>query len=279
MSQEIQDGLSNTDSAVDSTPVESTEVVETNTDTSEAINPAWQGFIDVLPTEYVSQATPILREWDINFQKVQQDNAKYKPYEEFISHNPDDLRAAIQIMQMIDSDPREIFDRLGEHHGYLNAEAGQGDDEEDEVFNEGEEPQFDIESNPLFQQQQEQLNAASSYIQEQESKRMEAEADQVINSQLAAVAKAHGRAMTPAELSALSDIAIGQTQTGAPLDLMKAYESYSAIVSNARNTSANNSAPPVIGGSGNIPVTPKKYDADNFKKTAEALFKAAGLAT
>lgn len=280
MSDEIQAGLEDTDSAVEvvnESPVESTDNSSSNEPT---ISPAWQGFLDTIPSEYVPQATPILQEWDKNFQNVQLENAKYKPYEEFISHDPEMLRQSIQLANLIQNDPRAIFDRIGQHHGYLNEEAGQGElDEEDPLAFEDpdEEPQFDISEHPEFQHLQQQQEMLTNYYEEQEAAKQTQAADEFISNQFSEITKLHGQELNENEKQTLSNLALGAMQNTGKLDLVAAYGQYSSLVSNARNTSANNSIPSVVGGMGNIPVKPLKYDAENFESSMEAKLKALGL--
>lgn len=278
MSQEIQEGLENTDSEVVETPNETTEVE--STETTSNLSPAWTEFLDTIPSEFVPKATPVLEQWDKNFQEVQLANAKYKPFEEFTTHDPEYLRTAIQIAQMMENDPRSIFDRIGEHHGFLNAEAGQGDEEEeleDGEFAE-EAPEFDITSHPEFQQMQEQNQAFQNYVEQQEAAKMEAEADAFIKNQFNEVTKLHGQELSADEKSILSDLALASMNNTGKLDLVQAYnEKFSKFVSHARNTSANNSIPPVLSGTGAVPVAPKSYGSKDFEKNMEEKLKALGF--
>ena len=279
MSQEIQEGLENTDSGESIEPTESTESnsVETPVESTSTLRPEWTEFLDTIPSEFVSKATPVLEKWDKNFQEVQLANSKYKPFEEFISNDPETLRNAMQIMQMIENDPRGIFDRIGTHHGFLNDEAGQGDEEDDEFEDDSFEEDDPIASNPAFQQMQQQNEAFQAYVEEQENKKMEAQADQFIQSQFSEVTKLHGSELSADDKQVLSNIALGNMQNSGKLDIVGAYSQYSRIVSNARNTTANNSIPSVLSGTGAVPKTPTNYGSKDFENSLEEKLKGLGF--
>lgn len=86
-------------------------------------NPAWQSFLDVLPTQLHPTVTPVLQQWDKGvqdrFNELHSQYEPYKPYEEIIKAgvDPQNIEWALGIMQKIDEDPRSVYDALKKEFG------------------------------------------------------------------------------------------------------------------------------------------------------------------
>lgn len=92
---------------------------DTSVETSQndgGINPSWNSVLEKIPQDLHSQVLPQLREWDQNFQKVQQE---YSPYQEFAKNNvtPDQIRQAMTVSQALETNPQGVYDVLRQHFG------------------------------------------------------------------------------------------------------------------------------------------------------------------
>ncbi len=100
-------------------------------------NPAWQPFLDVLPTSLHGTVTPVLKDWDRGvqqrFQQIHQQYEPYKAYQDLIDNEigMDSIVPALQLLQQLNEDPRQIYDALGQHFNYGNVEPELEDPETD----------------------------------------------------------------------------------------------------------------------------------------------------
>lgn len=145
--------------------------------TDSAGNPAWKPFFEAIPQEYHEKVTPLLREWDkgVNdrFQKV---HSEYEPYKPFIGqYKPEDINWGLQLAQVVQSDPRKLWDTLGEHYGYFKEISGQGQQEPDQQ--QPEPNPYEQEIAHLRQQQEIIARAVLAREQKEQAARAEVELD------------------------------------------------------------------------------------------------------
>ena len=157
-------------------------------------NPAWNPIMEKLPSEFHNMIAPTLKEWDSNFQKVQ---TAYSPYKQFAEAEiaPEHINASLQLAQVLQTNPRLVYDKMVEAYGDewgLNQQV-QGpeiDDESDDAFIG--ENDFNPESHPMFQQMQQQMGAIAQFqqaqIEQQERQRIDAE----INRDFEAISTQYG---------------------------------------------------------------------------------------
>lgn len=92
-------------------------------------NPAWSPFLEAIPEDLHEKVTPVLKEWDSNFQgQVQKVHSEYEPYK-FLKEDGvsgDDVRMAIGIMNAIQDDPEGVYKSLGENFGFNTAANNAG---------------------------------------------------------------------------------------------------------------------------------------------------------
>jgi hypothetical protein len=143
-------------------------------------NPAWGELLGVLPSSLHGQVKPFLEKWDkgVNdrFTQVQ---SKYSPYNEFLSVDPQQIQASLQLAQMIATDPRGFYDRMTNHYGseWGLADQGQQDtDSADDYSLDGldDEEGDDLANNPLIQQLKEQQDTIANFLASQVQREQEA---------------------------------------------------------------------------------------------------------
>lgn len=81
-------------------------------------NPAWQGILDSLPTSLHDTVKPHLKEWDQNIgRKLQESAERYNPYNQFVEAQvpADELVQAWELMQRLNTDPRGLWDQMGQY--------------------------------------------------------------------------------------------------------------------------------------------------------------------
>jgi len=139
-----------TDGPIETTPVESAEPTEvappevsaqepSTTDSGESQagqensggNPAWQPFLDALPSSLHSQVTPILSEWDKGvqqrFESIHEEYAPYKQYKEQ-GIDPDTISQALNLVNALNENPEQVWKSMGEYYNLTPAEQAAVDD-------------------------------------------------------------------------------------------------------------------------------------------------------
>lgn len=244
-------------------------------DSEPKVNPAWEEVLSLLPKEFHKVVTPHFAKWDGNFSRVQSESAaKYSPYEPIISQGikPEQIQQAMQIMQAINQNPRDIFDRLGKHHGFFE-EQGQEEENEEVLDINSLEEEFAIEKHPFVMELQQQVQALTNEAQARAQATAKAEAQSQVNSWWSEIEKNHGAKLTDPEKNYITQLTLGMGNGN--LDLRKGYEQFKQITSFARNSSANSTAPQVMTGGG-IPKKPTVRTEDNFEDRMEQLLRASG---
>lgn len=89
-------------------------------------HPAWQPILDVLPDEALrTLVQPHLQEWDKGVeQRFQSLHQQYEPWKPIIENaDPEVTQRALQLVSMIEEDPAQVYQMLGEAYGLT---SGQG---------------------------------------------------------------------------------------------------------------------------------------------------------
>jgi len=139
-----------TDGPIETTPVESAEPTEvappevsaqepSTTDSGESQagqensggNPAWQPFLDALPSSLHSQVTPILSEWDKGvqqrFESIHEEYAPYKQYKEQ-GVDPETIGYALNLVNALNENPEQVWKSMGEYYNLTPAEQAAVDE-------------------------------------------------------------------------------------------------------------------------------------------------------
>src|SRR6185503_19536475 len=136
------------------------------------MNPAWQPLMEVIPTQFASQVTPILQQWDKGVQdRFQTVQSTYAPYKDFVDQGvkPEEIQAARALMQALEADPRSFYDRMGQYYAeQWGLDQGQGSDDADDDYSlddlDDGQDSFNPENNPYFQKLQEQQDLLTQAV-------------------------------------------------------------------------------------------------------------------
>lgn len=134
-------------------------------------HPAWNEILSSVPQSLHDVIRPKLEAWDKGVEsKLQQVHSQYDPYKDFIGTDPGELRAAQQLFNVLNTNPRALYEQLAQHYGF-GGEQGQNAD--DELDLSGDEDYVDPRIDQLAQQQQlimQQMQAAQeAQLQQQAS--------------------------------------------------------------------------------------------------------------
>lgn len=124
-------------------------VGETPTQQPTGINPAWAPLREAIGDEFFdAHALPVLKGMDesahTRITSLNSQLAGFEGYKEFVDQgvNPADLQAALELSQLIESDPQRIYSLLGQHLGVVP--AGEEEPEGLEAFGAGQENAAEI---------------------------------------------------------------------------------------------------------------------------------------
>lgn len=101
----------------------------------------YQQYVDRFPEPVRAQAEAIFKEWDGNVTRNNQQYTdqlrQYQPYQQFVGMDPQALNMAVQLAQMVQSDPQQVFQMLADQLGFdledeLNEGYGSGEGQGDE---------------------------------------------------------------------------------------------------------------------------------------------------
>ena len=170
-------------------------------------NPAWGEILDKTPSALHPMMTPVFEKWDKNFQEVQ---TKYAPYKTYVDQGvaPETIDQSLQIMRLLNENPRAIFDQMVEtfkDEWGLNqqqaeqaaAQQVQGQPEQTPPsLDLGQENVYDITKDPRFvelkQQQDVLANYLTTQIQQQEAAAQEEAANKALDTEIAKVKQEKG---------------------------------------------------------------------------------------
>lgn len=244
-------------------------------------NPAWNEVLEVLPSEFHHMVKPHFAKWDQGVQKkFEQVHSQYDPYKPFIENkvSPDELNAALQMMQLMANEPRRVYDKLTEYYGDewgLNSGQGQPndvdgfEDYEDAV---GEEPQGFDENNPYFQQLKRQQDVIAEYLAKEVESKEFAKINQEIDQQFNAVSQKYGD-LTQEDVNII--VSIATTQNVSVTDAAEVLFNRLGQVQ-PKNSSAG--LPPIVptgGGVPNAPINPAELSNKDTKHLVESILRKA----
>lgn len=215
-------------------------------DNTPAINPAWKEALDQIPEEFHPALTPKLSNWDKNFQEVQQ---RYAPYKEFVENQipVETIQQSMQIRDLLESNPRGVFDFLQKTYNFGNEAAPtgpKGNEEEEYNFDEDE---IDLEKHPKFQAMAEKLNHFESFMEAQREQETAQQVQISIENDFKAIAQKYaGGNLDDQSKADIARLAMGAGDH----DLHKAAEDYFTRFKSA----PRNPAPPVLRGNGRVPA-------------------------
>jgi hypothetical protein len=277
------DGIPHEDDFVDDglgVPFE-TDDDESREPTSEEIknNPAWDEILNYIPEDKRPEVLPKLKGWDDNFAKVQSEYAPYKP---LLEHkvSMDDVQKAFAFANLVNTNPKALYDELGQRFGFGQGQQQVPNKEEDE-----DDPDFvkdqipDLTKHPEFVKMQETVRQFQENAMAEAKRQEEVALSNQVENEFSALEQELKVKLSPKarEEVLIRSVKIGD-RTG-NYDIKEGYKDYASFVNQIRNSRANNTAPRVFDGKGGLPATNKPLSQMNEEERAQriiAFLEASG---
>lgn len=244
-------------------------------------HPAWNEILSRVPQSLHDSIRPTLEQWDKGVQeKLQQVHAQYDPYRQFTQMPPEQLSAAVQLFQVLNTNPELVYRQLAETFGQQQQAGAQGQNADEELYD------------PYGQQQQEdpriaQLAQQQEMIMRQMQAAQEAQVQQQANSwldnkvnEISGVFKQRGIEPDMEYILGVATAQMQRTPNADPDQVMAAavqkYESFLSRAASARTGIAG--APQVIPPSGAVPSSnfdPTKLSGEDRRKVGAELIAQA----
>lgn len=155
-------------------------------------NPAWNDFLEVVPSQLHSQVTPVLSKWDQGVQqKINQVHSQYEPYKPFLEEKiaPDQINYALSVIQAIENNPKEVLQALQAYIGEdENAEQGQNNQQPGD----GSTDTPDWLNHPEFKKINDMVTSMAQIMVQQRQTETQAQEDARIEGELKTLKEKHG---------------------------------------------------------------------------------------
>lgn len=229
------------------------------TGTEESLNPAWNPLLEKLPSSLHPLATPVLRDWDKNFQnEIQKVHSQYEPYKGFVDQkvDPVQLQQAYELFNLMNTNPQLVYENMGQYYGFSQQEQGQTDQgnntgqQESFDFNN---PDVDITQHPKFQELMQNQQMLAQYLVSEQEQRANAAAQQQLDKEWSGITQKYPH---------LDELEVYQFATGGNMTLTQAAEQLNSR-REAWLAESQRPAPKVFGGNGN--GTPAAQQPDPTK--------------
>lgn len=270
------------------TPETSTAPTNEGTGSTPGINPAWNELLGNMPSSLHSQIIPHLQKWDQSVEsRLATVQSQYAPYKSLVEQkiNPDEAVAALRLAQMIAENPKEFYDRMGQHYGSewgLNSGQGQAPNDADDYSLEGLEdednPFGNLEQNPLIKQLQEQQAIIAQFLAGDVQRREAAQQAQVneqadleVKQEIEAITAKYGTdgKLDQRFINAALSMAVQNNQT---------IEEAAEVIAGLAGMNQRPPAPTVVSPSGGIPAditNVANLDSKSTKALAMQMLRAA----
>lgn len=156
-------------------------------------HPAWQEVLSVIPAEYHEALTPKLKEWDAGvtrrFQEIHSEYEPLKSFEPLVEQgvDVDTLSNALGMFQALNTDPRGLYEALGEAYGFVSEQ--ESTDEDDDYDNDYRIPP---EVQRQLNEQQLLLEQMAEYMQGQQTSQQEIQEQELLDSYLEGLQSEYG---------------------------------------------------------------------------------------
>ncbi len=198
-------------------------------------------FLEKVPAEHRPILEPYVKQWDAGVsRRFQELHGKFKPYEE-LGADPETLSQAYQIYQMLDTNPKQLYDLLAEDFG---GEVGTPDESQNAPGDQA--PGIPQEWEQKFTKQQEILEALVEHVMSERTTQQESQEDQEFEQYLSMIKQEAGEDSQEFEDFILAQLIANDGDANAALQTWNSFKQ-SLINSAARPT------PPVLSGGGSIP--------------------------
>lgn len=219
------------------------------------MNPAWDPVLKAIPESLHGNITPHLTKWDQGVQqRFQQVHSQYAPYRSFIDNgvDADQLQQAYQIYQAINDSPQEVWQALGQAHGYLEAQQEQGQTGSGYNGNDSEAP-----LDPRYQRLEEGFNTMAQILLRENQTKQEAAEDSRLDQELNGLRQKYGDYDERYVLSLMEHGASGE----------QAVQEYQKFVNGILTQQNRPRAPRVMGSRGGVPSQVVDVTKMNPKQT------------
>lgn len=166
------------------------------------VNPNWNEYLQDIPQELHEKVIPAFQKWDQNVQSlVQKVHSEYEPWKDVVKsgYDPQTAQFALNLVNTLNTDPRQVWEALGEHYGFtpqqaqqfvqeqlgqqqLNGGAGQGQSE----------PTVNDPYQQHISQLYEQNRILAESVFQQRQKELAAQADAELDAELNELRSKHG---------------------------------------------------------------------------------------
>jgi hypothetical protein len=242
-------------------------------------NPAWDEILNYIPEDKRPEVLPKLKGWDDNFAKVQSEYAPYKP---LLEHKVtmEDVQKAFAFANLVNTNPKALYDELGQRFGFGQGQQQVPNKEEDE-----DDPDFvkdqipDLTKHPEFVKMQQTLQQFEQRAMEEAQRQEAAKVETQIESEFTALETQLKTKLSP---KAREEILIRSVKIGdrtGNYSINEGYKDYASFVNQIRNSRANNSAPRVFSGNGGLPASNKpisQMDEEERAARIVAFLEASG---
>lgn len=212
------------------------------------INPAWNDFLEVIPSQLHSQVTPHLQKWDQNYQNgIQKVHSQYEPYKFLVENEvpADNVQYGINLVNAIENNPQEVLKALQEWIG----EESEGEEAPvaEQTSEQGQETPEWLQ-HPEFKQMKDTVTNLATTLQQERDQQEQAKINQQIEKELTDLKTEFGDYDEEWVLIKASNDPNGDLKAA-----VQAYKNFEkAAIERAQQ--ANTNAPPVLP-SGSAPVT------------------------
>jgi hypothetical protein len=247
-------------------------------------NPAWDKLLTDLPRQMHPIVSPHLKQWDQNYNRMAQEYAPWKKTFADKGITAEELNTAHSLYQLINTNPQELYRRLGEALGVSTQQAQQmvndpnaaqpGQNQQDYQNYPGyEEDPNQQQVDPRLQALQQQNEMLMQRFQQDEYQRNVSNIEQQIDQQIRGLINQYGNVNVPDLMVRVQ----AQMARNEQVDINRAFseqQQYNQqIIAMSRNPSAT--APRVMPTSGGIPPNTEQQSAP--KTQEERVNRVAAL--
>lgn len=247
------------------TPAESTE----QTSQDAANSPPWSEYLSQFPDAFHSQLEETFKTWDSKVnsrfqqkaQEYQQQLERYKPFDPFLENGltPQHLQAAQAIINELSTNPKGLYERLGQHLGITPEQAKEVVDQQKQ---EGEE--FDAETGQFTDPRLDELlqwqQQTEEFLRQQHEAEMQRRADSAIEKEMGDLQTKYS--LSPPEMQEVLMTAAHLARQNPNVTLEQAFQNWDQRKRALFAQSPGVNAPSVVPANGGNPVTPRKSYAD-----------------
>lgn len=257
---------------------------QANGDSGSGFNPAWNGLLGKIPTQFHPVIAEDLKQWDRNYGQLAQ---QFAPFKDFVQRGvtPDALSKSYELYQLLNTNPMEIYRRLGEalkdqlpqQQSQLQQFQQQQQAQQQQQPNPNDEyDPDDVMTHPQVRQMQQQLQQMQQYMQQQaQQQQYNAERSRFENEIKTTLDQIEQREGKFDRGEVMRRVA-AQITYGQQPNIMQAYQEQKAYEQSLIARNQTPAAPQVMPTNGGIPPTlnvqqkPKTFD-ERAEKFAELM--------